>query len=87
MKTFMYSIVPMFMHSYNLIISQCYAESSFFFYSLSHVIYSVTIWRLTEKIHILWKRSKIKIVEKENIQDIFHDTLSFLLEKKIKERK
>lgn len=32
--------------------------------------------------HILWVRSKIKIVEKENIQDIFHDTLSFLLEKK-----
>lgn len=31
--------------------------------------------------HILWVRSKIKIFEKENIQDIFHDKLSFLLEK------
>lgn len=33
--------------------------------------------------HILWVRSKIKIFEKENIQDIFHDKLSFLLGKKI----
>lgn len=32
--------------------------------------------------HILWVRSKIKIFEKENIQDIFHDKLSFLLGKK-----